>query len=447
MKKSAFTLALFAMLSSSLSPAASLWDNPVFQKKLLGSFGYSSEVEPSMSETERADYEQILPLLKDDPDKALKYLEQLRALPNSSARFDFLIGNLHFQKDRKQEAAKEFIKALEKFPDYRQAHANLAILYAQSGAHQEAVRHFTEAIRLGAVDGTNYGLLGISYLSLENYTSAEESFRQAVVLSPDVKDWVMGLVRALYMQERFTDVIALLDTMLKKTPEDDSLWSLQANAYMGKKDMLAAAANFEVLDRMGKLETAQLSTLGDIYVNENMLDVAATAYLRAYEKDGGTNVTGPLRAAEILLAKEGYKASRDLLQKVQSGSSKLSPEDNRRVMKLEAKIGMAEGKEKEAVEILGKVAEQDPLDGETLLLLGGYYQRESNNEKAAFYYETAGGIEAFEADAKVRLAQLYTGMGKYADAIPLLKRAQDIKPRESVGKFLEELERFMKNRR
>ena len=47
----------------------------------------------------------------------------------------------------------------------------------------------------------------------------------------------------------------------------------------------------------------------------------------------------------------------------------------------------------------------------------------------------------------MRLAQLYTGMGKYADAIPLLKRAQDIKPRESVGKFLEELERFMKNRR
>ncbi|HCN29688.1 MAG TPA: hypothetical protein DIT64_13280 [Verrucomicrobiales bacterium] len=156
----------------------------------------------------------------------------------------------------------------------------------------------------------------------------------------------------------------------------------------------------------------------------------------------------PLRAAEILLAKEGFKASRGLLQKVQSaGESKLTPEDRRRVMKLEAKIGMAEGREVEALKILTQVAEQDPLDGETLLMLGGHYQKEGNNEKAAFYYETAGNIEAFEADAKTRLAQLYTGMGKYAEAIPLLKRAQDLKPRDSVAKFLEDLERFMKSRR
>lgn len=446
MKTSAITLVLIAVLSP-LAAAPSLWDNPVFQKKLLGSFGYSSEVEPPMSDSEAGDYEQILPLIKDDPAAAMKYLEQLRALPNSSARFDFLIGNLHFQQDRKVQAAAEFIKALEKFPDYRQAHANLAILYAQSSNHKEAVRHFTEAIRLGAVDGTNYGLLGISYLTLENFTSAEEAFRLAAVLSPDVKDWEMGLMRALYMQERFPDVISMLDNMLKKNPEDDSLWSLQANAYMGKKDMLAAAANFEVLDRMGKLQAAQLATLGDIYVNENMLEVAAGAYLRAYEKEDGKDVAGPLRAAEILLSKEGYNASKDLLQKVQAGKAKLTAEDSRRVMKLEAKIYMAESKEAEAVAILVKVAEMDPLDGETLLLLGGHYQKEGNNEKAAFYYETAAGIDAFEADAKVRLAQLYAGMGKYADAIPLLKRAQDVKPRDSVGKFLEDLERYMKNRR
>lgn len=426
-----------------------VWDNPLFQKKLLGSFGFSSEVEPPMSDTEMSDYEQILPLIKDEPDAALQYLEKLRALPGSSARFDFLIGNLHFQNDRKQQAAADFIKAIGKFPDYRQAHANLAILYAQAGAHKEAVRHFTEAIRLGAVDATNYGLLAISHLTLENLTAAEEAFRLAMVLAPDIKDWEMGLMRSLYMQERFPEVVSMLDRMIAANPADDSLWTLQANAHMGRKDMLAAAANYEVLHQMGKLETAQLSTLGDIYVNEGMLEAAADAYLRAYEKTGGGDVSVPLRAAEILLAKEGFKASRGLLQKVQSsgGDSKLTPEDRRRVMKLEAKIGMAEGREEEAVKILTQVAEQDPLDGETLLLLGGQYQKDSNNEKAAFYYETAGNIEAFEADAKTRLAQLYAGMGKYAEAIPLLKRAQDLKPRDSVAKFLEDLERFMKSRR
>jgi len=382
---------------------ASVWDNPVFQKRLLGSFGFSSEVEPPMSENERSDYEQILPLLKDAPDQALVYLEKLRALPDSSARFDFLIGNLHFQNNRKPQAAADFLKALEKFPDYRQAHANLAILYAQAGRHKEAVRHFSEAIRLGAADSTQYGLLGISHLELENFTAAEEAFRLALVLGPDVKDWKTGLVRALYLQERFTEAVALLEAMIRETPEDDSLWSLQASAQLGRKDMLAAAANFEVLDRLGKLEAAQLSTLGDIYVNEGLLEAAAGAYLRAHEKTGGGDIGVPLRAAEVLLAKQGYQAARQMLQKLGEGEGKISPADRLRVLKLEARIGMAEGREAEAAELLVRVAEQDPLDGETLLLLGGFH--------------------------------------------PLLKRAQELKPRDSVGKFLEDLERFLKSRR
>lgn len=425
---------------------ASVWDNPVFQKRLLGSFGFSSEVEPPMSENERSDYEQILPLIKDAPEQALAYLEKLRALPDSSARFDFLIGNLHFQNNRKPQAAADFLKALAKFPDYRQAHANLAILFAQSGRHKEAVRHFSEAIRLGAADSTQYGLLGISHLELENFTAAEEAFRMALVLAPDVKDWKTGLVRALYLQERFTEAVALLESMIRETPEDDSLWSLQASAQLGRKDMLAAAANFEVLDRLGKLEAAQLSTLGDIYVNEGLLEAAAGAYLRAHEKTGG-DIGVPLRAAEVLLAKQGYQAARQMLQKLGEGDRQLSPADRLRVLKLEARIGMAEGREAEAAELLARVAEQDPLDGETLLLLGGYHQKEGRQEKAAFYFETAGNIEAFEADAKVRLAQLHAGSGKYAEAIPLLKRAQELKPRDSVGKFLEDLERFLKSRR
>jgi tetratricopeptide (TPR) repeat protein len=441
-----FLLCCLLGVANLAAAPASVWDNPVFQKRLLGSFGFSSEVEPPMSDNERSDYEQILPLIKDAPEQALAYLEKLRALPDSSARFDFLIGNLHFQNNRKPKAAADFVKALEKFPDYRQAHANLAILYAQSGRHKEAVRHFSEAIRLGSADSTQYGLLGISHLELQNFTAAEEAFRMALLLAPDVKDWKTGLVRALYLQERFTEAVALLESMIRETPEDDSLWSLQASAQLGRKDMLAAAANFEVLDRLGKLEAAQLSTLGDIYVNEGLLDAAAGAYLRAHVKTGG-DIGVPLRAAEVLLAKQGYQAAREMLQKLGEGDRELSASDRLRVLKLEARIGMAEGREAAAAELLARVAEQDPLDGETLLLLGGHHQKEGRPEKAAFYYETAGNIEAFEADAKVRLAQLYAGSGKYAEAIPLLKRAQELKPRDSVGKFLEDLERFLKSRR
>jgi hypothetical protein len=107
-----FLLCCLLGVANLAAAPASVWDNPVFQKRLLGSFGFSSEVEPPMSDNERSDYEQILPLIKDAPEQALAYLEKLRALPDSSARFDFLIGNLHFQNNRKPKAAADFVKAL-----------------------------------------------------------------------------------------------------------------------------------------------------------------------------------------------------------------------------------------------------------------------------------------------------------------------------------------------
>ena len=436
------------VLSASVVQAqrGSLWDNPVFQKKLMGSFGFSSEVEPSLSDVEAEDYRQIAPLLQSDPDEALKYLTALRDLPDSSARFDFLIGNVYFQKNDKEKAMANFLLALSKFPDYRQAHSNLAILYVQSGKHELAVRHFTEAIRLGSTDGTTYGLLAVSYLTLENYVAAEEAFRNAMVLNPEVKDWEMGLVRTLYAQQRYTDVISMLDRMIEKDPENDSLWALQANAYLGKKEMLAAAANFEVMDQMGKLDPKLIATLGDIYVNEGMLDVAAEAYLRAYEKDKGAGASGPLRAAEILLSKEGYEAARGLLKRIRGDGGTLTPDDKKRVMKVEAKIAQADGDEDGAAKILTELVTVDPLDGESLILLAKYHYANDNNAKAAFYYESAAGITAFEADAKVAWAQMLVAQGEYEEARNKLKQAQDVNPRDSVGKFLEDLERFLKGR-
>ena len=56
-------------------------------------------------------------------------------------------------------------------------------------------------------------------------------------------------------------------------------------------------------------------------------------------------------------------------------------------------------------------------------------------------------MEPFEADASVKHAQLLAGMGRLDQAIPLLKRAQQLKPRESVAKFLEELECYQKQKR
>ena len=64
-----------------------------------------------------------------------------------------------------------------------------------------------------------------------------------------------------------------------------------------------------------------------------------------------------------------------------------------------------------------------------------------NQLSTAFWFERAAGIEGFEADAKVRHAQLLVGQRRYAEALPLLRRAQAIQPRDNVQEYLEQVER------
>jgi hypothetical protein len=52
-------------------------------------------------------------------------------------------------------------------------------------------------------------------------------------------------------------------------------------------------------------------------------------------------------------------------------------------------------------------------------------------------------LEAFEADAKVRHAQLLAQNGRREEALPLLRRAQAIDPRPSVQDFLDDLQRSL----
>ncbi len=436
--------------TSAAQPMPSLWENPVFQKHLLGTFGINSEIEPSFrDDAEAADYEQISKIMQSDPAKALDYLMKLAAVPAASARIEFAIGNILFQKDRRIEAEKFFVRAIEKFPSYRQAHNNLAILYVQGGDHARSIQHFTEAIRLGSSDGTSYGLLGVSYLGIEKFLAAEGAFRNAMLLRPDVKDWEMGLVQALFRQEKWPEIISILNRLIEANPDDVSLWELQAGAYLGQKNPLAAAANFEIMDKLGKLTADQLSTLGDIYINENMLDVAADAYLRAFEKSGvGGGVERPLRAAEILIGREGFDAARNLIQRVTTASGKeLKPADQRKLLKLEAKIDMAANKQDQAAQTLEQVVSLDPLDGDALIMLGQYYQGKNENEKAIARYEQAASVSEHEHEAKVRHAQLLVSIGKYDQVVPLLKRALEVKQSDSVSRFLEDIERFLKSRR
>jgi Flp pilus assembly protein TadD len=426
---------------------ASIWNDPDFARRLIGSYGFASDAEPRMTPEEQVAYrEKVVPALRDDPQKAMATLQGL-VKPGASAVFDFTLGNLYFQNEDLTNAIRHFEAALARFPDYRRAQKNLAFALVRDGKYDAAIKPLTRTIALGGADAKVFGLLGFVYANQGRSASAEAAYGQALVFEPDNLDFRLGLIKCAVATGNYDHALTLLEELLKQYPEREGLWTLQANIYIQKEQPAKAAISLEMLRRLGKATPQNLYLLGDLYMSEEARDLALGAYLEALNKDNGQNPAKALRAAQILVSRSSWDEARQVFTRIRATGTKLSDEDQLKLLKLESKAAMASGAGAEAVQVLEKIIERNPLDGEALLLAGDYYARNEQKEKAGLRYETASKLQGFEADAFVKYAQLMVQSQKYPQAAELLHKAQKIKPRDNVQRYLEKVENLARSGR
>jgi tetratricopeptide (TPR) repeat protein len=425
-----------------------IWNDPVFQRQFIGAYGMNSEVEPRVTPEEVAVLEKVRPLMGTDLRRAEELLRK-QMKPDCSAVLDFTLGGIQFQQDRMPEALENYRKAVAKFPSFRRAWRNLGLVCVRGGQFDDSIGAFTRMIELGGGDAYSFGLLGYAYASKEDYLPAEAAYRNALLLQPENTEWRLGLTRCVFKQEKFAEASTLLDVLIARYPAKSEFWLLQAHAYLGLGERLRAAENLEAIDTLGQSTVDSLHTLGDIYVTEGLLDLASVAYRRALDRDPAQPLDRALRAAEVLAARNAIAQSAEVVQHLhRTRDENMVEADRRRLLKLEARLNMAGGEGSiETAAVLEELVRLDPLDGEALMLLGQHCSRQNEPDRAMLYYERAASIDAFEAPAKVRQAQVLVGLGRYAEAVPLLRRAQEVRPREDIARYLESVERLSKARR
>jgi tetratricopeptide (TPR) repeat protein len=428
---------------------AAIWKDPTFQKQFIAGYGFNADVEPRVTPEEVKVLEAVRPLMANELPKAESTLKgKMKA--DSSAILDFTLGGIQFQQDRMGESLESYKKAVAKFPSFKRAWRCIGLIHAREGRYDEAIAAFTRMIVLGGGDAYSYGLLGYAYAAKQDYQPAEAAYRNALLLQPDNTEWRIGLTSAVLKQEKYEDAATLLDALIKRYPEKSAFWLLQAHTFMEMKQWLKAAQDFEAVDRLGASTIDSLNTLGDIYVNDgNLMELASRAYQKAIDLDPAQPIAKPLRAAEFLAMRGALPQAREVAAKLRAVcAAQLDAADQRKLLKLEARLSMAEGGgSAETAAVLEQIVKLDPLDGEALMMLGDWYSRQSQPDQAIFDYERAESIERFEVKAKLRHAQVLVGMGRYADAVPLLRQVQEKNPRDDVARYLEQVERLAKARR
>lgn len=433
---------------ANLSPVAlAMWNDPVFERRFTESYLAETDVEPELTLDERENLEKVFDMMAADKmGKAEKLLEKYRG-PAATAVFDYWLANILFQQDRLDEAVAALGVALDKCSRYRRAYHTLGMIHFQEGRFDAALRMLTKVIELGGGNAITYGMLGIAYSNVGDDLPAESAFRMALLLDPATGEWNMGLAHSLFKQRRYADAVALWDAMIEKEPQRAELWTRQASGYIGLGKPLMAAENYEVADRLGGSTVETLSNLADIYLNEKLFELAVAAYIRSMQAGDEARPDRSFAAAGVLMAYGALEEAETLSESIEAlfGDS-LTDDQKRGLLKMRSRFALAAGDDAEEAKVLEETIALDPLDGEAIMMLGQYHSRTGDDERAAFLYRRAAAIEAFEADAKLRHAQLLVKQERYVEAVPMLQRSHDLSQRDDVAEFLRKVERAAQGR-
>ena len=450
MTRSLLALLALGLVLGAAAPAAaqsrpwlgnSVIEDPEWRARFLGSYGFLSGAEPDIREDEIEVLREVIGLMKNDRQAAATRLSAELG-EDSSAAIDFVLANLYFQTDQQDAAMKSYRNAIDKFPDFRRAHKNLGLLLVQRSDFDGALRHLSRAAELGDRDGRNYGLMGYAYIQKENYLSAEQAYRNAILQDPDTRDWQVGLARCLLVMERYKEAVALFDKLIADDPDNSTYWMLQANAYLGLEQTRAAAVNLEAVRTMGKAQTSSLVLLGDIYMTLGIPELAKSAYLEVIERDeANAQFETARRAAELLIRTQSFAGAEEILRSIDERySNGLGNADQLEILTLEARAARGQGREKEAAKILESIVERDGTRGDALLELAAYHKSQNEVEKAIFLVERAENLEAWEHKALLTHAQLAVGERDYAKAAELLRKALELKSEPRIERFLARVE-------
>lgn len=428
---------------------STFWAQEHIKQGLLRMWEVDPLTEPKLTEDEQLVVKNAIELMETGGDagaEEARILIENEINDKSSALLHFFVGNIYAQKGDQDNALRWYDQALKAFPNFLKVQRNVGIMRATKGDFEKALPSLIKAVELGATDNTTYGLIGLCYVSTGKYVSAESAYRQATVMDPSIKDWQLGLARALILQNKHTEAINVLEELLTTDPENDVIWAQQGSSYVALDDIETAVANFEVVERLGKATPEILELMGQIYMDQGLHELAVNSFKKAIAEDDSRSVDTYIDIAELMVGFGAFDGATSYIGDIRNRfSSKLDKESEIRLLRMESQIALSSGDDDTFVPILERLIENDPLDGEALLMLAQHHSGQDTSEgyaRADIYFERAAKIDEYEVTALIAHAGSYVARERYGKAIPLLERAQTLQPQEHIGRYLDQVRRI-----
>lgn len=177
-------------------------------------------------------------------EEAVANLEEVLA-DDHTADSLFQLGFDYLQLNEYERAIQVLQDLISKDPDYMSAYLHLSDALDKDLRTEEALEIIKEGIALDPYQANLFLAEAKLYLKNHQLEKAENSIGEALALDPELAEAMILRIDLLMEQERYEDVIAILDNDEKEfVPQPRFEWML-AKAYNEEEDFDKASAHFD----------------------------------------------------------------------------------------------------------------------------------------------------------------------------------------------------------
>ncbi|MFA0739606.1 MAG: hypothetical protein LKKZDAJK_002728 [Candidatus Fervidibacter sp.] len=384
-------------------------------------------------EQAQATFEQILPSLPKDYDRALSVLKSLAEQQLPRPEFHDLMGKAYEGLQQWTKAALWYGQAAALAPQVAQYHAHFGWALGQMGRWDAAARVLERATSLDTQNAFALLALGIAYSELGRWQEAVRVLSRAVEREP--QNWVAH-VRLAAVYEQLGDLNKAMQQYLAALgiKEDPAVLNNLARLYLLESERAEAMGQWEALaDAAGQAEKRLRRAL-QLDSNFAIARLNLAIALRQWAK------------AQRNLGQE--KQALDALKEAEGLLGEQLKRENNPALLLELARTVGDQKRwDEAMQLCREVLKSDPKSVDALLLMGYLSINASRLADAEQAYQQALKVQPQNADAMTGLGIVAYLRGRYDDAIAWFERALKVNPDHPQARQNLEIAKQAKERR
>jgi tetratricopeptide (TPR) repeat protein len=398
-------------------------------------------------------------------DAAAVSREQTQMLPNSSDAY-LAYGLVLRQQHKNDEAREAFEKASELNPDSLSAVEQLLEMDLAEKRYDAAAQRVEQQAQKHPNTAGAYFLQARVHLASgpqKDFARAEGELQKAIQLNSNFAPAYETLVSLFISENKLPEAVTQLKTEMDKSPKDPRPVLMTALVYEQMKDYKAARDAYLKVLSLSSSSVLALNNLAYLYGEQfDQLDQAYDLAQKAHNLDLGNGRVADtlgwilykrgdypqaLKLAQESAAKFAdnpviqfhlgmisymtgqLDLARSALEKAAHNSAEFpeKAEAQRRLATLE---GAASKKGEQSIPLLEASVQQQPNDVVILQQLGQAYEDNRQYDKAAATYEQIVKLNPRLPAATLKLAQLYSGLGKPDQGLEMAKKARELYPND-----------------